>query len=146
MWEVAPKNRAPSMRTKRSCGYSWVLMASVNLWLRLFGSGARTRTCGFEVRDRHRESDISTPMMMASSSARNRVAAIAALGRYCAQGAKNSTRTNRNIPGHVRELANLIERGVAMARGATLELALLPESLRSLSVCSAAPVSVHHVG
>jgi len=46
-----------------------------------------------------------------------------------------------DYPGNVRELANLIERGVALSRGATLELAHLPESLRSLSVRIAAPVS-----
>ncbi|MDD5391135.1 MAG: sigma-54 dependent transcriptional regulator [Gallionellaceae bacterium] len=46
-----------------------------------------------------------------------------------------------DYPGNVRELANLIERGVALAQGATLELAHLPESLRGLSVRIAAPVS-----
>ncbi len=39
-----------------------------------------------------------------------------------------------DYPGNVRELANLIERGVALARGNLLELAHLPDSLRSLSV------------
>jgi transcriptional regulator with PAS, ATPase and Fis domain len=39
-----------------------------------------------------------------------------------------------DYPGNVRELANLIERGVALAQGAMLELAHLPESLRSLTV------------
>jgi transcriptional regulator with PAS, ATPase and Fis domain len=39
-----------------------------------------------------------------------------------------------DYPGNVRELANLIERGVALARGNLLETAHLPESLRSLSV------------
>ena len=39
-----------------------------------------------------------------------------------------------DYPGNVRELANLIERGVALARGEMLELAHLPESLRSLTV------------
>ncbi len=45
-----------------------------------------------------------------------------------------------DYPGNVRELANLIERGVALAQGASLELAYLPESLRSLSVRIAAPL------
>ncbi len=44
-----------------------------------------------------------------------------------------------DYPGNVRELANLIERGVALARGNLLELAHLPESLRSLSVRISAP-------
>jgi DNA-binding NtrC family response regulator len=39
-----------------------------------------------------------------------------------------------DYPGNVRELANLIERGVALARGSLLELGHLPESLRVLSV------------
>jgi DNA-binding NtrC family response regulator len=47
--------------------------------------------------------------------------ALALLGRY-------------DYPGNVRELANLVERGVALARGGLLETAHLPESLRSLSV------------
>ncbi len=46
-----------------------------------------------------------------------------------------------DYPGNVRELANLIERGVALARGTTLELAHLPESLRELSVRVATPES-----
>jgi DNA-binding NtrC family response regulator len=46
-----------------------------------------------------------------------------------------------DYPGNVRELANLIERGVALAQAATLELGHLPESLRSLSVRISAPVS-----
>jgi len=46
-----------------------------------------------------------------------------------------------DYPGNVRELANLIERGVALARGATLELAHLPESLRTLSVRIVVPTS-----
>ena len=45
-----------------------------------------------------------------------------------------------DFPGNVRELANLIERGVALARGTSLELAHLPESLRELSVRVATPV------
>ncbi len=39
-----------------------------------------------------------------------------------------------DYPGNVRELANLIERGVALTQGAILELGHLPDSLRSLSV------------
>lgn len=41
---------------------------------------------------------------------------------------------NYDYPGNVRELANLVERGVALARGGLLEVAHLPESLRHLSV------------
>jgi transcriptional regulator with PAS, ATPase and Fis domain len=39
-----------------------------------------------------------------------------------------------DFPGNVRELANLVERGVALARGVLLEAAHLPESLRVLNV------------
>ena len=39
-----------------------------------------------------------------------------------------------DYPGNVRELANLVERGVALARGGLLEAGHLPESLRSLTV------------
>lgn len=46
-----------------------------------------------------------------------------------------------DYPGNVRELANLIERGVALAQAVNLELANLPESLKSLSVRVAAPMS-----
>ena len=47
-----------------------------------------------------------------------------------------------DYPGNVRELANLIERGVALARGNLLEAAHLPGSLRSLSVrVTSAPVT-----
>lgn len=46
-----------------------------------------------------------------------------------------------DYPGNVRELANLIERGVVLAQGTTLELAHLPESLRGLSVRVATPGS-----
>jgi DNA-binding NtrC family response regulator len=46
-----------------------------------------------------------------------------------------------DFPGNVRELANLIERGVALARGALLEEAHLPESLRVLTVRVSAPAS-----
>lgn len=41
---------------------------------------------------------------------------------------------NYDYPGNVRELANLVERGVALARGGLLEVVHLPESLRHLSV------------
>ena len=44
-----------------------------------------------------------------------------------------------DYPGNVRELANLIERGVALARGELLEAAHLPDSLRTLSVRVAVP-------
>ena len=37
-----------------------------------------------------------------------------------------------DYPGNVRELANLIERGVALARGGRIEASHLPESLRLL--------------
>jgi len=42
--------------------------------------------------------------------------------------------TDYDYPGNVRELANLIERGVALATGETLEPAQLPENLRDLRV------------
>jgi DNA-binding NtrC family response regulator len=45
-----------------------------------------------------------------------------------------------DYPGNVRELANLVERGVALARGSLLEVAHLPESLRHLQVRIAAPI------
>jgi transcriptional regulator with PAS, ATPase and Fis domain len=38
------------------------------------------------------------------------------------------------FPGNVRELENLVERGVALAKGSTLELAHLPEDLRRMSL------------
>jgi DNA-binding NtrC family response regulator len=38
------------------------------------------------------------------------------------------------FPGNVRELENIIERGVALARGTTLEVADLPDDLRELNV------------
>ena len=41
---------------------------------------------------------------------------------------------NYDFPGNVRELENIIERGVALATGATIELAHLPEDLRELSI------------
>jgi transcriptional regulator with PAS, ATPase and Fis domain len=40
---------------------------------------------------------------------------------------------NYNFPGNVRELENIIERGVALSNGNTIELAHLPDSLRELS-------------
>ncbi|HNI08005.1 MAG TPA: sigma-54 dependent transcriptional regulator [Thiobacillaceae bacterium] len=46
-----------------------------------------------------------------------------------------------DYPGNVRELANLLERGVALARGGLLEAGHLPESLRSLTVRVASPPS-----
>ena len=46
-----------------------------------------------------------------------------------------------DYPGNVRELANLVERGVALAQGATLDLMHLPEILRSISVRITAPVN-----
>lgn len=39
-----------------------------------------------------------------------------------------------DFPGNVRELENIIERGVAIAPGRTIELAHLPEDLRELSI------------
>jgi len=45
-----------------------------------------------------------------------------------------------DYPGNVRELANLVERGVALARSSLLESSQLPESLRVLSVRVSAPV------
>jgi DNA-binding NtrC family response regulator len=41
---------------------------------------------------------------------------------------------NYDLPGNVRELENIIERGVALANGNTIELAHLPEDLRELSI------------
>lgn len=46
-----------------------------------------------------------------------------------------------HYPGNVRELANLIERGVALAQGNLLELAHLPEGLKVLPTRIAAPLS-----
>ena len=59
-----------------------------------------------------------------------------AMGKPVADIAPDALRllTRYDYPGNVRELANLIERGVALARGTTLELAHLPESLKSLTV------------
>jgi len=41
---------------------------------------------------------------------------------------------NYGFPGNVRELENIIERGVALANGDTLEMAHLPEDLRALNI------------
>ena len=41
---------------------------------------------------------------------------------------------NYDFPGNVRELENIIERGVALATGDTIELAHLPEDLRELNI------------
>ncbi len=46
-----------------------------------------------------------------------------------------------DFPGNVRELANLVERGVALARTSLLEASHLPESLRVLNVRVSAPSS-----
>jgi DNA-binding NtrC family response regulator len=41
---------------------------------------------------------------------------------------------NYGFPGNVRELENIIERGVALANGNSIELAHLPEDIRDLSI------------
>ena len=41
---------------------------------------------------------------------------------------------NYDFPGNVRELENIIERGVALSSGNTIEVAHLPEDLRELSI------------
>ncbi|TAN42358.1 MAG: sigma-54-dependent Fis family transcriptional regulator [Nitrospirae bacterium] len=41
---------------------------------------------------------------------------------------------NYDFPGNVRELENIIERGVALANGPTIEIAQLPEDLKELSI------------
>ncbi len=41
---------------------------------------------------------------------------------------------NYDFPGNVRELENIIERGVALSNGASIEVAHLPEDLRELSI------------
>lgn len=41
---------------------------------------------------------------------------------------------NYDFPGNVRELENIIERGVALANGNTIEVAHLPEDLKELSI------------
>lgn len=47
--------------------------------------------------------------------------------------------TGYDYPGNVRELSNLIERGVALTQNTTLELAQLPDSLRQLNARIIAP-------
>jgi transcriptional regulator with PAS, ATPase and Fis domain len=42
--------------------------------------------------------------------------------------------TNYDFPGNVRELENIIERGVALSNGRVIEIANLPEDLRELSI------------
>lgn len=41
---------------------------------------------------------------------------------------------NYDFPGNVRELENIIERGVALAKGSIIEMSCLPEDLRKLSI------------
>jgi len=41
---------------------------------------------------------------------------------------------NYDFPGNVRELENIIERGIALSNGPTIELAHLPEDLKALNV------------
>ncbi|HYA87754.1 MAG TPA: helix-turn-helix domain-containing protein, partial [Nitrospirota bacterium] len=41
---------------------------------------------------------------------------------------------NYDFPGNVRELENIIERGVALANGSVIETGHLPEDLRELSI------------
>ncbi len=41
---------------------------------------------------------------------------------------------NYDFPGNVRELENIIERGVALSNGGSIEIAHLPEDLRELSI------------
>ncbi|MFZ5998648.1 MAG: sigma-54-dependent transcriptional regulator [Nitrospirota bacterium] len=41
---------------------------------------------------------------------------------------------NYDFPGNVRELENIIERGVALSNGASIEIAHLPEDLRELNI------------
>jgi DNA-binding NtrC family response regulator len=41
---------------------------------------------------------------------------------------------NYDFPGNVRELENIVERGVALANGKTIEVAHLPEDLKELSI------------
>jgi len=65
------------------------------------------------------------------------------LKRYVALMNKNITEIssdainllmNYDFPGNVRELENIIERGVALANGPIIEVAHLPEDLRELSI------------
>ena len=44
-----------------------------------------------------------------------------------------------DFPGNVRELENIIERGVALCQGDTLEAAHLPDDLRDLTIRAAPP-------
>ncbi|MBI5330438.1 MAG: sigma-54-dependent Fis family transcriptional regulator [Betaproteobacteria bacterium] len=64
-----------------------------------------------------------------------------AMGRPVANIAPDALRllSRYDYPGNVRELANLMERGVALAQGDTLQLAHLPESLQGLTLRVAAP-------
>jgi DNA-binding NtrC family response regulator len=66
-----------------------------------------------------------------------------AMGKPVADIAPDALRllNHYDYPGNVRELANLVERGVALAQGATLDLMHLPEILRSISVRITAPVT-----
>ena len=41
---------------------------------------------------------------------------------------------NYDFPGNVRELENIVERGIALANGTSIELAHLPEDLKALNV------------
>jgi len=41
---------------------------------------------------------------------------------------------NYDFPGNVRELENIIERGIALSNGKTIEVAHLPEDLRELNI------------
>jgi transcriptional regulator with PAS, ATPase and Fis domain len=41
---------------------------------------------------------------------------------------------NYGFPGNVREMENIIERGVALSHGTTIEVAHLPEELRELNI------------
>jgi transcriptional regulator with PAS, ATPase and Fis domain len=41
---------------------------------------------------------------------------------------------NYDFPGNVRELENIIERGIALSTGKSIEVAYLPEDLRELSI------------
>jgi transcriptional regulator with PAS, ATPase and Fis domain len=41
---------------------------------------------------------------------------------------------NYDFPGNIRELENIIERGVALSTGTSIETAHLPEDLRELSI------------
>jgi len=65
------------------------------------------------------------------------------LKRYVALMNKNITEIsadalnllmNYDFPGNIRELENIIERGVALANGPVIEVAHLPEDLRELSI------------